>query len=133
MSRPPPPCCPPDERRLPTAAVSGFGCLGAITVGYVASRSWPPQTFPVWLLVLAVFVGVFAAKVADLAAVLVTTGAAMLVFVSLSTAAGGVVPVGDVVGYCIPIGFAAVLGRGQRWFRPAPGATNSDDHDELFD
>jgi hypothetical protein len=42
-------------------AVSGFERLGAIIVGYVASRIWPPRTFHAWLLVLAVFVGTFAA------------------------------------------------------------------------
>jgi hypothetical protein len=121
---------PTDQPRLPAVAVSGFGCLGIITVVYLASRVWPPETFHAWLLVLAAFVGVFAAKVTDPAAVGITTAAAMLAFAVLSTtAAAGVVPVGDVVGYWIPIGFAAVLGRGQRWLR-GTGRRDSDDHED---
>ncbi|GAA0936999.1 hypothetical protein [Virgisporangium aurantiacum] len=119
MTTSPPPCCPPDQRRLPTVAVSGFGCVGAIIVGGLASWVWPPRTFHAWLLVLALFAGVFAAKTADRVAVLVTTAAAILVFDGLSTTVGaGVVPVGDLMAYWIPIGFAALLGRGQRWLRP---------------
>jgi hypothetical protein len=131
MTTPPPPGWKPDEPQLPTVAVSGFGCLGAAIVGYLASLVWPPENFHAWLLVLAVFVGVFAAKVADPAAVLATTAAAMLVFVGLSTSAGSrAAPVSDVVGYWIPIGFAAVLGRGQRWLR-GTARTDPDDHDGL--
>jgi hypothetical protein len=52
MTSPPPRCCPPDQPRLPTVAVSGFGCLAAIIVGYIASRVWPPETSHAWLLVL---------------------------------------------------------------------------------
>jgi hypothetical protein len=127
MTTPPPPCCPPDQRRLPTAATTGFGCVGAIIVGLIATRVWPPETFPAWVLVLAVFVGVFAAKVADRAAVLVTTAAGMLVFVGLDATAGAwVIPVRDIVGYWIPIGFAAVLGRGQRWMRSTDRAGSND-------
>jgi len=130
MTRPSPPCCPREQPRVPTAAVSGFGCLGAITVGHLASRIWPPQTFHAWLLVLAIFVGVFAAKVADHTAVVVTTAAATLVFVSLRIHTGAGVEaalVTDVVGYGIPVGFAAILGRGQRWMRT--DREYSDDHD----
>lgn len=132
MTTPPPPCCPTDQRRLPTVAVSGFGCLSAVTVGSFAAWVWPPKTFHAWLLVLAVLAGVFAAKVADRAAVLVTTAAAILVFDGLSTTVGaGTVPVRDLAGYWIPIAFAALLGRGQRWLRLAPFATGSDEHDGL--
>ena len=131
MTAPSPPCCPCDQWRLPTAAVSGFGGGLASVIGILTFWAWPAEALHPRLLVLAVFVGVFAAKVTDRTAIVVTTVAAGLVFVVLTGTAGvGVVPMGEVWGYWIPIGMAAVIGRGQWWLRHMPDTAERDEPEE---
>ncbi|MEV4628230.1 hypothetical protein AB0J90_18330 [Micromonospora sp. NPDC049523] len=107
--------------------VAGWAVVVAAAV--VVALLVPADALPLRVLVLAAVVGVYAAVVPDTRATLGTALIAVLVFTGFLAAGYGALGfrAGDIASYTALIGFATVLGLGQRWMRagfvrPEPGA-----------
>ncbi|GAB3844336.1 hypothetical protein ACFPIJ_51790 [Dactylosporangium cerinum] len=109
------------------------GCAAVVGAAVAAAALFPDGDPPGRVLVLAVAVGIYAAKVRDPWAILSVTGIAMLTFIGfLVNDFGELTLRNDTWPYLLPIGFAALLGWGQHWMRAAPprgGHPDGEDRD----
>lgn len=94
------------------------GCVAVIGAGFLAAAITSGDVGR--LVVLAIAVGVIAARTVDWRACLGSTAFAALVYVGFLAGHQGVLT-GDAPAWeaTLLIGFAALLGRGQRWMRAA--------------
>jgi predicted membrane-bound mannosyltransferase len=85
----------------------------------LAAVVYPPNAAAGRAVIMAVVVGVYAAKVAETRVVLGVVGVSMPLFAwLLVNGFGGFTGSGlNALGYLFLIAFAAVLGRGHRWMR----------------
>lgn len=111
------------DNDLPRSQALGLrlvaGCVVVVAAAAVVTLVVPADALPLRALVMAAVVGVYAAVVPDTRATLGTVLIAALVFTGLlgdrQDAPGS--RVGDVACYTALIGFATLLGLGQRWMR----------------
>jgi hypothetical protein len=95
------------------------GCAVVVAAAVVVVLLVPAEALPLRVLVMAVVVGVYAAVVPDTRATVGTALIAALVFAGFLADGYGALGfrAGDVACYTALIGFATVLGLGQRWMR----------------
>ncbi|WP_249998354.1 hypothetical protein [Actinoplanes sp. M2I2] len=112
----------PDKNSMLGFGTAG-GCVAVVVAALGAAALTGPQELATRLLILAVTAGVLARFLADWRA-----GAAVTVFAALTFVGFLAHQQGDLVSdvspwpYTVLIGFAAVLGRGQRWMHEPPRA-----------
>ncbi|RKN41101.1 hypothetical protein [Micromonospora endolithica] len=107
------PDCTQDPGRTPVAVTVAAGAVATIGAAVLSTVIFPPADQAGRLLLVAIVVGVFAARVADLRAVGAVTALAMATFVGFLVNRFGDLT-GSAEGWALAsvIGFAAVLGLG---------------------
>ncbi|MEV0136733.1 hypothetical protein AB0H83_50950 [Dactylosporangium sp. NPDC050688] len=104
--------------QTPTGLPLAGGCAAVVTTTVVAGALFPDGETAARAAVMAVTIGVYASKVADLRAVLGVTGVAALLFVGFLVNDLGELALRDGTWpYLVPLGLAAVLGCGRRRLR----------------
>jgi hypothetical protein len=112
------------HRRTPAWIHIAVGCAAVVLSAILAAAVYPPNVVEGRAVIMAVVVGVYAAKVAEMRVVLGVVGASMLLFAWFLVNGFGefTTPGLGAAGYLFLIAFAAMLGRGHRWTR-APRET----------
>ncbi len=107
-----------DDASLPAGFGLAAGCVGVVAAAFGVATAVAPHDVAARAVVMAVVAGVAATLIADWRACLGVTVFAALVFVGfLAHRYGDLTGDDSAWPYTILIGFAAVLGRGQRWMR----------------
>lgn len=102
---------PGGRLRTPTGISVAGGCAAAVGAALVAGALFPGSDTAARAAVMSVMIGVFAATVADLVAVLAVAVVAALLFVGFLVNESGVLALpGDTWRDLVPLGAAAVLG-----------------------
>jgi hypothetical protein len=101
-----------------------YGGYLLVTVAVVDGTILAPDHVVVQMLTMAVTVGVCAARIADPREVVAVALAGLVVTAALLVTRDAVTG-GAVIGWLVPVGFSALLGRGQRWMRD-PDPENCD-------
>lgn len=97
-----------------------YGGYLLVTVAVVDGAMLAPQHIVVQVLAMAVTVGVCATRISDPREAVAVTLAGLVITVALLMTRDAM-DGGSVAGWLVLVGFAALLGRGQRWMRaPAP-------------
>jgi hypothetical protein len=110
-----------DHRAGRDITEAAFGLAAVATAGTLAAILFAPADVAYRALAMAVTVGVLAALLADWRACAATTIIASLILVGFMAPRFGESDGGQAVwSYMVLIGFAALIGRGQRWMRAAP-------------
>ncbi|GAB2959205.1 hypothetical protein GCM10027280_54900 [Micromonospora polyrhachis] len=106
-----------ETSRTPIGIGLAGGCMIVVVAAIIAAAVFPGDAIPGRLLIVAVVVGGYAAVVPDLRATIGVAGVAALVFTGFLANRYGELTTrdGDVWWYAALIGFAALLGRAQRW------------------